>query len=388
VPAAAATAGFNTLALNSDFSQPQPTGWFGCIGSGPGHIWYAGIEGGDTLAAPCSTTGGTTRYNLVTDALTGTQALDLSFKSTDLMDGARRYTTIQTVDDQGSPPNACCVLGELFPYGFYMEATYRVATTPAVPLNAIGGTWWGFWQGGQGLAPYTNPHVTIEIDHPEQHGELFGTCCGNYGPDSDWAVLNWSGAGGGGYFPSDAYLNGYDTTAYHTYGVKVTTDGSSGLVVCSYVDNNQKGCNTFTSSNAAQYAERKYPILFAGLACYAPGSGLTSTCINRPISSIYQCNGNNVCIHFSSTFPANANPIINISGVTGASGINGSWQTQSWSSGTDWLLLWAANDPSESSRPIFNGTPTGGTANALSQIDLLVQSVRVWTCASWQSGPC
>ena len=75
VPAAAATAGFNTLALNSDFSQPQPTGWFGCIGSGPGHIWYAGIEGGDTLAAPCSTTGGTTRYNLVTDALTGTQAL-------------------------------------------------------------------------------------------------------------------------------------------------------------------------------------------------------------------------------------------------------------------------------------------------------------------------
>src|SRR5262249_52745468 len=57
-PAAAAAAGFTTLALDAEFSQPQPNGWFACKGGPAGALWYQGVEGGDTKAAPCSVTNG------------------------------------------------------------------------------------------------------------------------------------------------------------------------------------------------------------------------------------------------------------------------------------------------------------------------------------------
>src|SRR5215468_9711446 len=57
-PAPAAAAGFTTLALDPEFSQPQPNGWFACKGGPTGAKWYQGVEGGDTHAAPCSVTNG------------------------------------------------------------------------------------------------------------------------------------------------------------------------------------------------------------------------------------------------------------------------------------------------------------------------------------------
>jgi hypothetical protein len=390
-PAAAAAAGFTTLALDSEFSQPQPTGWLGCRGSASGAKWYAGIEGGDTVTVPCSTTGGSTRFNLVIDQTTGKQVLDLTFLESDLASGAH-YTTIQSVDDSASP---CCTMGELFPYGFYMETKYRIVNTPSVPLGGTGGVWWAFWQGGQGLSPFTNPHGTnVEIDHPEQHGELFASSPSQAGPMFDWAVINWNDGSGSKFIPPSGfdYQNNFDVTAYHTYGVRVTTDGSSGLATCSYIDSTLRNCVTSVFNNAAQYAERKYMILFAGIACYDPGFGsLTAGCVNVPINSIYQCNGTFVCIHFSSALPENFNPVLNVSGVTGATGINGSWQTQAWSGwsngATDWILLWPTGDVRHTPSN-FNGTPTGGTINPVSQVDLFIDSVRVWGCANWATQTC
>lgn len=319
---------------------------------------------------PCG--GSASRFNLVTDPVIGTQVFDLTFLPSDIAAG-RHYTTIQTVDDSTSPPNPCCVMGELFPSNYYMEATYRIQNTPAVANQHIGGLWWAFWQGGQGLSPFTSPHATVEVDHPEQHGEW---------PELlDWAMLNWYTGSGGGYFPPSDIYAGLDATAYHTYGVRSTADGSGSIALCSYVDGVQRSCNTFSLASG-QSAERKYPILFVGYQCYYFPS-VSSNCINIPISSIYSCNGGNFCVHAASTVTEqNFWPVqMNISGVTGASNINGSWPATavSWLNGaTDWILTGST----------FNGAPTGGTINATSQVNLLIQSVRVWSCANWAGDPC
>ncbi len=364
IPSAASSVGFTTLALNSDFTQPQPSGWFGCIGSGSGHTWYAANEGSDSgTPVPCPT-----RYNLVTDSTTGKQAFDLTFLPSDV-GSSRHYTSIQTVDDSGS----CCVHGVTFPTNGYWEATFRVRNTPAVPKMYIGGTWWGFWQAGEGTPPGSRT-PTEEIDHSENHGEW---------PEMmSWAVLNWYRglASGGGYFPYLDVATGLDSTAYHTYGVRTRTTATQ-IEACSYIDNAQRGCNTFPI-DPGQSTERKFPILFVGIHCYYFPS-LSANCVNKPIASTYSCDGGKFCVHFATKVEEqNFWPVqMNISGVTGASNINGSWQASpiSWSNGaTDWIL----NGTS------FNGSPTGGTANATSQVDMLIQSVRIWSCASWQTTYC
>ncbi len=196
-----------------------------------------------------------------------------------------------------------------------------------------------------------------------------------------WAVLNWYRglASGGGYFPEEV-VTGLDSTAYHTYGVRMVTTATQ-IQACSYIDNAQRGCNTFPI-DPGQSTERKFPILFVGIHCYYFPS-LSANCVNKNIASTYSCDGGKFCVHFATKVEEqNFWPVqMNISGVTGASNINGSWQASpiSWSNGaTDWIL----NGTS------FNGSPTGGTANAMSQVDMLIQSVRVWSCASWQTTNC
>jgi hypothetical protein len=335
------------------------------LGSEAGHIWYQGREGGDFgTPVPCSTNGDESRFNLVTDTLTEKKVLDLTFLPSDYIVSGRHYTTIQTADDSSSPPNPCCVLGESFPSNYYAEAIYRVTNTPNVSNTAMGGLSWAFWQLGQGLSPYTNPHgTTVEVDHPEQHGEQ---------PQSlYWSELNWlPGSPGGGYFPGSDVAGGFDPTAYHTFGVRSTTDGSNNLALCSYLDGVQRGCTIFGLSSG-QATERKYFILSAGYNYQC------SYCISIQISRIYPCNRNNFCISPASKVTNAPQFQVNISGVTGSSNINGSWPAVPLDVGNDFIL-----DGS-----MFKGTPTGGIIN-LTQFDLLIDSVRVWSCSSWATGPC
>jgi hypothetical protein len=304
----------------------------------------------------------------VPDPTLGRLVFDLSFFPTDISVPNRLFTTIQTVDDSVLPP----VLGIMFPSNYYAEATYRIKTTPPVPKAHIGGVWWAFWQGGEGVDPPGTRWNTVEVDHPEQHGEW---------PELlDWALLNYD-TGTGGYFPYSDVASGLDATAYHTYGVRSTTDGVNGLALCSYVDGVQHDCSTFIL-HTEQYAERKFLILFVGLRCYYFPS-VSANCVNIPISSIYNCNNNNFCVHTASPVTEqNFWPVqMNISGVTGASNINDSWSATpvSWFNGaTDWILTGST----------FNGTPTGGTINYTTQIDLLIDSVRVWSCSNWATETC
>jgi hypothetical protein len=407
-PAAAAAAGFTTLALDSEFSQPQPNGWFACKGGPAGAQWYQGVEGGDTKAAPCSVTNGqpgpasASRFNLITDPTTNKQVLDLSFKLNDLATGLN-YATIQTADDSENAANSsvpCCVMGELFPYGFYMEARYRIITTPDADHGVTGGVWSAFWQGGQGLSPFTNPHgTTIEIDHPEQHSELMYNFPGKgiAGPGIEWGVINWYDGSGGGYFsggsvPQWAQLE--DPRQYHTFGVRVTTDGSSGLAHCSYFDGSQIGCNAAAVKNPDQYAEKKYPILFIGISCYWPGQ-VSVGCLNIPIASWYSCgqpSGSLICIHPAQPLVRQSDGLaVSTSGVAGCDLCNGSWFMYPFNNGnggTDYYIRQSANDPTAAQPPWPGGTPNGGTINALNQVDMYIDHVRVWTCSAWQSGPC
>jgi hypothetical protein len=410
-PAAAAAAGFTTLALDSEFSQPQPSGWFACSGGVAGAQWYQGVTGGDTVAAPCSVTGGQPggNFNLITDPLSGKQVLDLTMHLSDVILGSRAYASIQTADDaemhqHGTP---CCVLGELFPYGFYMEARYRVLTTPDADHGATAGVWTAFWQAGQGLSPYTG-HETVEIDHPEQHGELrYNYSPGQkVGPLLDWGVINWYDSSGAPCFGSPppgyggtqcaGFLQNEDPRQYHTFGVRVTTDGSSGIAYCSYADGVQGYCASGAFNNSAQYAEKKYPIIFAGIACYPQSEGVIS-CLNIPITSWYSCvspaPAGAICLSASGAVIDNSsgNWISSISGVTGCPSCNGSWVLLPFTnstSGTDYYIYSNANDPTYTRPSWPGGTPTGGTINALSQVDMYIDHVSVWTCSTWQSGPC
>jgi hypothetical protein len=379
-PQAAVDYGLTTLALNSDFTELGPlSSWFGCRGSGPGYTWYQSNEGGDYgTPVPCSNNGRASRFNLVTDSMIGKQVFDLTFLPSDIADG-RHYTAIQTEDDSTIPPTK----GVGFPYSFYMEATYRIQNTPAVPFIHMGGAWWAFWQAGEGVYPSGGRWNTMEIDHPEQHGEW---------PEiMDWCAINWATSSSSYFNYSDPYgtliADGVDFTQYHTFGVLVTTDGSTGWSVCGYLDNVNLACNWstvgLTDLLAPEYYEPKFPILFAGFRCYF-FPFVSSNCVNIPISTIYNCNGQ-VCVHADTAITEqNFWPVwMSISGVTGmgADGVNGQWQVTpvSWNNGaTDWVLTGST----------FAGTPTGGTINPTSQLDLFVQSVHVWTCANAGTSPC
>lgn len=374
-PSPAVAAGFTTLALNSDFSQTQPAGWFGCLGAGPGRTWYQGREGGDYGGqVPCNSNLSTGRITLIQDATIGKQVLNLKFLPSDVVEsngsGPSRihYTTIQTVDDITQPPPNCCQHGVTFPSNYYMESTYKIKNTPDVPFIRMSGIWWGFWQGGEGTPPGSR-WPTLEVDHPEQHGEDPG--------ELGFNVINWM-VGGGQAFPPPWGPRGdtQDFTQYHTFGVRSQTSGNN-ITLCGYLDNAALGCNTYGLA-AGQSVERKYMILFAGLQCFAAGGVVTAQCINKPVT-LYQC-GSEVCVQSSTDIirRTDHNYFLHLRGVTGGSNnVNGSWP----GAGIDarhWRLVGSS----------WAGPYSSGSLNETQGVDLSIQNVRVWSCGSWQTTNC
>jgi hypothetical protein len=373
-PAAAAAAGFTTLALNSDFSVQQPAGWFGCLGDGPGRTWYQGREGGDYGGqVSCNANLSTGRFTLLQDAAIGKQVLNLKFLPSDIVEpgGARiHYTTIQTVDDITQPEPNCCQHGVVFPSNYYMEATYKIKNTPFVPFNRMSGIWWGFWQGGEGVPPGSR-WPTLEVDHPEQHGEDPGEIGDN--------VLNWK-IGGGEAFPPPwgPRADSTDFTQYHTFGVRSQVTGSNSLFICGYIDNQATGCNSYPNLADGQVAERKYMILFVGLQCFASGGVVTAECINKTVVP-WQC-GSEICVWSTTDIIRRTDHdyFFHLSGVTGGgNNPNGSWPAAGIDA-RNWRLVGSS----------WAGGYSNGTVNVTQGVDLMIQNVRVWSCSSWQSTNC
>lgn len=376
-PAAAVAAGFTTLALNSDFSaMPSPASWFGCVGAGPGLTWYQGQEGGDFGSqTPCNVNLTSGRITLMQDSLINKQVLNLKFLPSDVVNpGSSRvhYTTIQTVNDLTQGPPNCCMHGVVFPSNYYMEATYRVENTPNIPFNRMTGLWWAFWQGGEGTPPGSRD--TLEVDHPEQHGEDPGEIGDN--------VLNWKpGSNSGGAFPPPygPRADSTDFTQYQTWGVRSVTSGDN-ITICGYLNNNATGCNSYLI-DPGQTSERKFPILFVGLQCFYFGSGgvVTDLCINKPVT-LYQC-GTEICVQSATDILRRIDHdyyfyLANVTG--GTNNPNGSWPAHSSGDLKNWRLVgsqWA-------------GPYSSGMINPTQGVDMKIQNVRVWSCSSWQSTNC
>jgi hypothetical protein len=240
-PAPATAAGFTTLVLNSDFTTPfyaTLSNWLDCAGAGT-PSWFLIAQSGDSVAAPCSD------IVVGADGSNG-QTLQLTWHTADYISGQRHGIDLTS---------AAGGAGKVFP-NFYAEMTERVSGTPANMINMEGPWSWATVAAG-GIIEYDG----IEIYNPTY---------------TDSAVHNW-GAGGAG--PSIWFgtapphpPSGWDATQYHTYGYRVTSDGSTAIYMCAYIDNIAQGCTSVNNATGTQITSGQTNYLLMGPNT-ASGSG-------------------------------------------------------------------------------------------------------------------
>jgi len=371
-PAPAVTAGFTTLAANYDFTKPMAADWLDCYpNDGKSHQFWAGYWY-RTDIPPCNQS-----INLVNDKVAGSQVLDMTWKPSFYgMD--QGYTEIQTASHDGS-------LATDFPPNVYFETTYRVETTPNINLlnwADVGGSFWGI---------YTWPTVGIakqlpglETDITEDHGDFPSYVTG--GGYFNWAAGGCPNCGGFGG------VSGFDPRQYHTAGLLVTSDGSTSMAVCGYLDGIPHGCRNVLKPTVGDFSYRNFLILINGIGCnYYAGD---NSCLNATITNVYACpapNAGKICISPRTSslswngaghwiVEAQNNPTVMISGVNGVPGANGVFtMTFSGTYNGDWVL----------NGTTFSGAYTGGgELNQYTQTDMYVKNARVWSCAGWSSGLC
>lgn len=232
VPASAAAAGFTTLALNSDFTQQLPSNWLGgCPVAGNGadvtpfntddkrHTWWLNIWWANTHE-PCNTV-------QVQDPTFGGLVLDMPWEVDS--NAAKIGTQLQSQAQDG-------VTSIDFPPNMYLEYTVRVTPLgdrshgPLAALNT--------WSANAGVR-FTEA-AGYEVDVSETSG--------NFLPGYDAAIHNWGG--GTSAFTWCQFncgaprpdLSQFDWGQYHTWGARLTSDGTSAAVMCSYIDNVFIGC--------------------------------------------------------------------------------------------------------------------------------------------------
>jgi hypothetical protein len=177
----------------------------------------------------------------VNDSLAKSNVLHLWYLQTYPTGGEQDEIAIETV-------NSDLAQGEDFPITSYFEATYRVTPTvadPSVsPLSA-------FWTWASNMS-----QNLIELDVIETYGSLLGAY--------DSAIHNWPpGSGSFGWEGTSAIPGSYDPTQYHTYGMRVTSDGNSQMSACFYVDGNFISCQN-PQPVGAEFSQRSFLILNIG----------------------------------------------------------------------------------------------------------------------------
>jgi hypothetical protein len=255
VPAGAATAGFTTLALNSDFSQPMAANWLGgCSTAGNGapttwgdfhgHTWWLNIWWSNSYQN-CNTV-------QATDPVFGGTVLHMPWPSVDA-NYANRGTTLQTASwnyDSGNPGNGDAVT---FPQNAYYEIVARI--TPVAR-----GAYIGFWTWPSSAL---NGTITSGLEY-----DVIELDAGNLG-NSDAGAHNWATGntadGWVGFLPGGGLPTNFDATQYHTYGMRVTSNGTN-LEYCSYVDNGFVRCFSAPGGLTATEATQR-EILIVQNAC-------------------------------------------------------------------------------------------------------------------------
>jgi hypothetical protein len=281
VPPGAAAAGFTTVALNSDFTQPQPANWLGgCANPGNGaplspmfyddgvpHVWWQNIWWSAQYQG-CAT-------GQITDPVYGGTTLDMPWTVDNTYNSVGMV--IETASwDYGKTP------GEGVSHDYPNNAYYEIEErqTPAAAGNyAVLNTW-----GPRGISPDqwtpSGYSQTIEWDVMEPDaGQLYL---------SDAAVHNW-GAGGSALmwvgFGPPGLPAGFDPTQYHKFGMRVTSDGT-GMVGCSYIDNVFVTCKPLPGGLTAYEAANGRNFLVLQNACdyWNQPSG---TCTQGQVQHLY-----------------------------------------------------------------------------------------------------
>jgi hypothetical protein len=337
-PAQAVSAGFTTTLVNQDFSRGVLD--LGCDGKSQKHFWNQGMEW-EKPPAPCN------QISIVTDPEAGQKVLNLKWlpSQTDPFDA----TIVSTLAHDYS---------QYYAYGHaYYESIFRAA-----PKN-IGGIWPGFWMAGvnavvfHALPPYGYA-PSSELDVVELRGEK---------PTAVSSNIHENGKGYGQAFAG--WINDFDYTQYHKYGYLWTRGGN----VCMYLDDVKMGCATVDSSTEYQ---RNYILLSLQFGCQWQFGN--RTCINVPITGVADNGSGQVRITVGSTTGFQTWETATISGVNGVPGANGSY-----------VLTVVDGTHLDLRGAIFSGVSTGGgTVNALSEANMYVKSVRVWSCADDAANAC
>jgi hypothetical protein len=243
-PPGAVAAGFTTLAANYDFTQTLPANWLGCYSSTGGydngpHQWYQG-NFWHSKEPPCN-------ISQAFDSVAGSNVLDLGWLPSYAGQGTEDEVEITTESHDTTQVTD-------FPPNVYLEIVARVSPLAANPTNFPQS---GFWTWGT-LASRDTNHAPIEWDILELYGAS-AACC-------DAAIHNWGNPGVGVPYlwqGSSSLPSGWDPTQYHTYAVRTTSDGSSVMSGCAYVDGNLIRCVN-PQAIGAEFNLRNYILLWNG----------------------------------------------------------------------------------------------------------------------------
>lgn len=226
VPAGAAAAGFTTLALNSDWTHSMPSNWLGgcpVAGNGApvtawntdntGHAWWLNIWWANSYQ-PCNTV-------QVQDPAFGGLVLDMPWVTD--ADKGKVGTVIQSQAEDGATSVD-------FPPNMYLEYTVRV--TPIGDGSHAPYTVLNTWPANAGVR-FTEA-AGYEVDVSETSGNfLVGYTAGvhnwSVGATWVWCQFNCSAP--------NPDLSHFDWGQYHTWGARITSDGRSAAIMCSYIDN-------------------------------------------------------------------------------------------------------------------------------------------------------
>jgi hypothetical protein len=243
VPAVAQAAGFTTLALNSDFSQPLyaiQSNWLDCFPNGNKSLpWHEADIFNKGNAPPCN-------VPQVQDPVTGDTVIDMYFDPSwgDTCKGCiQNQLQLVTKTRDGTVPVS-------YPTGYYeIEMRANWGGTYSSGCSTVGaGAYNAMWFGIDG---------GFEWDNVEANG------CPNGGAGSS---ANWHNWGVAGDPAGNLYADGsVDITQYHKYGMLISSTGGSSVKVASYLDDQLRGSYTLTipyQMNASQQNAR-YDLVMA-----------------------------------------------------------------------------------------------------------------------------
>lgn len=282
-PTQASVAGFTTCIICMDFTAASggvfvngsaPAGvnaaqtntWLDC-GGASNPVWYQGSIVG--TAGPCPV--------IATDDQS-TQVLQTQLGGpVTLTPGAKIFNGLKIGDPFGEYLG---LAGTPVPTNLYLEATYRVPIFPQQTDQVIQpysqGPW--KWLGSGAPKSTTGPSDWLEFD-------AFEVCCGGLSGSNFWnGAGSWYSNGSWGAhagFSSGWYLtyppvdwSSHDMIgSYIKVGMRITSDGSSGLYFCYWVNDQPQGCRSKAVDNSSLYGWQLSDTSRGGAVFYSASGG-------------------------------------------------------------------------------------------------------------------